>query len=223
MKNMLRSRANLLGEDSHGNSRAKPLITMGLFQQVQREMDARARTIKPPRANANPLADVIWRPECTKKFHYLPQPNHADGTEYLGRYHCNTLNCPVKTIAANELWEVLDAYIRLMASGVERHLLEVIPGVDYTPEINDLKGRMEVEPVVPQSEQWTPTGETYGRFWEGATLLERGAELRRIGVKLWVDPRKPKGIGTGRINVDAPSGWLRWGLLEKSRSRNAMA
>lgn len=70
VKNMLRSGANLLGEDSHGNSRAKPLITMGLFQQVQREMDARARTIKPPRANAN-----LHQTRCDRTA-LLPQ--HAD-------------------------------------------------------------------------------------------------------------------------------------------------
>ncbi|MFZ3493471.1 recombinase family protein [Streptomyces sp. 5.8] len=252
VKNMLGSRVNLLGEDSHGNVRAKPLVAMGIFQQVQKELKARARSIKPPRANANPLADVIWCVECDKKFHFLPQPDYADGRPHLGRYHCNTLNCPVKTLAATEVWEVINAYMRLMGSGVERHVLDVTPGVDYTPEINGLKARisrlrrqdedgdweddrdgyrrrlgelrgklreLEAEPIVPQGEAWIPTGETYRDFWKRATLGEQGAELRRIGVKIYVDTRKPKGIGTGRLRVEAPSGWLRWQLLEKPRGR----
>ncbi|MCM1967235.1 recombinase family protein [Streptomyces sp. G1] len=253
VKNMLGSRANLLGEDTHGNVRAKALITVGVFRHVEKEMQRRSRSIKPPRANANPLAEVPWCPECGKKMHYLPQPDYADGRPHLGRYHCNTLNCPVKTVAAKELWTVLDAYMRLMASGVERHVREVTPGVDYRPEIADLKARigrlrrqdedgdweddrdgyrrrlgelrgkvreLEAHPFVPEGETWVPTGETYGDFWKRATLHEKGAELRRIGVKVYVDTRKPADdtpVGSGRLRLEAPSNWLRWSLLEKPK------
>ncbi|MFE4856972.1 recombinase family protein [Streptomyces sp. NPDC056670] len=252
VKLMLKSRSNLLGEDGHGNERANPLVPISVFQQVQREMKRRGEGVrKPPRKNANPLSQAITCIHCQKWMHYLPQPAYADGTPHLGRFNCTTVNCPGKTVPAKDVWEVADAYMRLMGKPVERHTLTVVPGVDHTDAIEDLKARMgrlrrqdedgdwdddrdgykrrmgdlrgklrelEAHPVVPDREEWEPTGETYLTYWQRCTLHEKGAELRRIGARVLVDTTKPKGIATGRLRMDSPSQWLSWGLLGRSKA-----
>ncbi|MFZ3495625.1 recombinase family protein [Streptomyces sp. 5.8] len=247
----------LIGPDGLPIQKAEPLIAMKTYHTLRSVIDAKASKFgqydRAERKDRTELIRVIVCPECGKNF------NRARGyktTPY--RYRCNTPHCPIGGVPEAELWDVLNAFMRLMSSGVMRHNLTVLHGVDRRADIQELKDRLkrlrasredgdwdddldaykarrdtlrdrvaelEAEPVVPDREVWTPTGEMYSEFWAKATNLEKGDELRRIGLKLYVDPRVPATefgrLTSGRFRIEAPSQWMRWKVLGTPEARSA--
>ncbi|MGW5735770.1 MULTISPECIES: recombinase family protein [Streptomyces] len=128
----------VIGEDGLPVQAAEPLISMSTWYVLARALNDRAT--KPQtrkRRNMTPLLEVVECAECSKNMYRAQNRPNA-----RPRYRCQNVYCAVTAVYEDELWELLNAWVRLTASGVERLELRVVHGIDHRPQIEDLKTRL---------------------------------------------------------------------------------
>jgi hypothetical protein len=115
---------------------------------------------------------------------------------------------------ARDLAQVDEAIANLEADPYERHLLSGERGAErYASMMTKLEKRqaeLMALPVRPELVEWTRTGESFGKFWEGLSGPERHTWLRSAGVRVYAlhsdDDGLPMPDPSGRVVLVVGSG-----------------
>ncbi|WP_424216383.1 recombinase family protein (plasmid) [Streptomyces sp. BI20] len=192
----------VIGEDGMPVQKAVPLISERTYRALKKVTDAKkAKYVPRNRSDRTELIRVIVCIGCGKNNN---RHRGRKGTPY--RYRCMNKKCPLQGIRQEEIWSVLDDYMRLFGSGVEIHELEVTPGQDNREEIQELKDRLKRLRQSREDGDWDDDLDAY---------MSRRDKLRERVKALEADPiipDKETWTSTGKSYTDF---WANATRLEK--------